>query len=230
MTRISVMTTRFISAASAVLLSISACSSGERAAIITRSADGEVAVLPSSAVPAVRLVVDTAGAEVRYRVRERLVGKELDNDAVGVTRAISGQIALAADGSIIPEESKITIDVTGLKSDQDRRDGYVQRRLLETAQYPTVVFAPTTITGGPKTIPTSGTSTFSIAGNLTIRGVTRPATWTVNARYLPTAVTGTSSTAFTFADFSIAQPRVPVLLSVADTIRLEYDFNLAVKK
>jgi polyisoprenoid-binding protein YceI len=131
---------------------------------------------------------------------------------------------------VIPEESKITIDVTGLKSDQARRDGYVQRRLLETDKYPTVVFAPTVIIGGPKTIPTSGTGTFTVTGKLTVRGVTRPATWTVNARYLPTSVVGTTSTAFTFNDFEIAQPKVPVLLSVADTIKLEYDFNFAVKK
>src|SRR3954462_5350251 len=95
---------------------------------------------PAHEPVAVRLVVDTVGTEVRYRVRERLVGKDLDNDAVGATRAVSGQIALAADGSLVPEESKIVIDVTGLKSDQQRRDGYVQRRLLETDKYPTVVF------------------------------------------------------------------------------------------
>jgi polyisoprenoid-binding protein YceI len=217
--------------ASLALAVVAACSTERPSTTTTtQTAGGEVANSVSGAVPAVRLVVDTAGAEVRYRVRERLVGKELDNDAVGVTRSISGQIALAADGSVIPEESKITIDVTGLKSDQDRRDGYVQRRLLETSQYPTVVFAPTAIRAGPTTIPTSGNGTFSIVGNLTIRGVTRPATWTVNARYLPMVVTGTAATAFTFADFSIAQPRVPILLSVSDTIRLEYDFNLAVKK
>jgi hypothetical protein len=63
-----------------------------------------------------------------------------------------------------------------------------------------------------------------------VRGVTRPTTWTVNARYLPTAVTGKAATAFTFAEFTIPQPRVPILLSVSDTIKLEYDFNFAVKK
>jgi hypothetical protein len=35
-----------------------------------------------------------------------------------------------------------------------------------------------------------------------------------------------ASTRFTFADFGIAQPRVPVVLSVADTIGLEYSFTL----
>jgi polyisoprenoid-binding protein YceI len=179
---------------------------------------------------AVRLVIDTVGTEVRYRVRERLVGRDLDNDAVGVTRNVHGQIALNADGAVIPDESKITIDVTGLKSDQDRRDNFVRRRLLMTDSNPTVVFQPTEIKDGPKAIPTSGSDTFTIVGNLTVKGVTKPTTWTVNARYLPTAVVGTASTVFTFDDFSITQPKVPILLSVADTIRLEGDFNFAVKK
>lgn len=178
----------------------------------------------------VRLVVDTTATEVRYRVRERLVGKELDNDAIGVTRAVSGQIALAADGSIVAEESKITIDVTGLKSDQDRRDNYVRRRLLVTDSNPTVVFSPTAIKDGPKALPTSGNGTFTLIGNLSVRGVTRPTTWTVKARYLPTSVIGSTATAFTFTDFGIAQPRVPILLSVSDTIKLEGDFSFSVRK
>jgi polyisoprenoid-binding protein YceI len=178
----------------------------------------------------VRLVIDTTGTEVRYRVRERLMGRDLDNDAVGVTRAVTGQIALGPDGSVLPDESRITIDVTSLKSDQDRRDNYVRRRLLVTDSNPTVVFAPTAIKGGPKSIPTSGSATFTIVGNLTVKGVTKPTTWTINARYLPASVVGTAATAFTFSDFSITQPRVPILLSVADTIRLEGDLNFAVMK
>jgi hypothetical protein len=34
-------------------------------------------------------------------------------------------------------------------------------------------------------------------------------------------------TSFTFKDFSLEQSRVPVVLSVADTIKLEYDFRFA---
>ena len=207
-----------------------ACTPSDRSTV-SQTADGEVVAMSATGIaPAVRLVVDTAGSEVRYRVRERLVGNELDNDAIGVTKAVSGQIALAADGSVVPEESKITIDVTGLKSDQSRRDNYVRRRLLVTDTNPAVVFVPTSIRGGPATIPTSGSGAFTLVGNLTVRGVTKPTTWAVTARYLPGAVTGTAVTAFTFADFAIAQPRVPILLSVSDTIRLEYDFNLAVRK
>jgi polyisoprenoid-binding protein YceI len=209
-------------------LAIVACTSADNSTTSHISA-GEVGAIASADSAAVHLVVD-AGTEVRYRVRERLVGKDLDNDAVGATHAVSGQIALAADGSVVPEESKITIDVTGLKSDQARRDNFVRRRLLVTDSNPTVVFTPTAIQGGPKTIPTTGEGTFTIVGSLTVKGVTRPTTWTVNARYLPTAVVGAASTSFTFSDFSITQPKVPILLSVADTIKLEGDFNFAVKR
>jgi hypothetical protein len=37
---------------------------------------------------------------------------------------------------------------------------------------------------------------------------------------------GKALTAFTFKDFEIDQPKVPVVLSVADTIKLELDFSL----
>ena len=53
--------------------------------------------------------------------------------------------------------------------------------------------------------------------------------WRVNAQFANGAVTGTASTAFTFEEFSITKPRVPIVLSVADTIKLEYDFKLVKK-
>ena len=40
---------------------------------------------------------------------------------------------------------------------------------------------------------------------------------------------GAASTAFTFADFKLVQPKVAVVLTVADTIKLEYDFRLVRK-
>lgn len=39
-------------------------------------------------------------------------------------------------------------------------------------------------------------------------------------------VSGSGWTQFTFADAQLAQPHLPILLSVADTIKLEYDFHL----
>jgi polyisoprenoid-binding protein YceI len=218
-------------AALIVAVILAACGVGESPSGAALTADGDVGpALSTGIAPAFRLVVEQPGNEVRYRVRERLFGKDFDNDAVGVTQSVSGEIAFADDGTVIPEGSKITIDLTGLKSDQERRDRYVQGRILETAKFPTVVFEPTSVRGAPKTLPTSGSTAFSLIGNLTVKGVTKPATWFVSARFSPTTVTGSASTAFAFTDFSIDKPKVQSVLSVADTIKLEYDFSMVVKK
>lgn len=176
-----------------------------------------------------RLEVAPTGNEARYRVREQLVGLDLPNDAVGVTRAVSGQIVLGPDGTVDPAASLITVDLRPLKSDKDRRDGYVQRRLLETETYPELTLAITAIRGLPSPVPTSGTFPVTIEGDLTLKGVTRPTTWTAEVTATPTGFTGTSMTSFTFDDFGMNKPRVSIVLSVEDTIKLEYDFNLVRK-
>ena len=76
-------------------------------------------------------------------------------------------------------------------------------------------------------LPTSGDVSFQLTGDLTVHGTTHPVTWTVTATAANgTDLTGTAVTSFTFADFGISQPRVPVVLSVEDTIKLELDFHL----
>lgn len=174
----------------------------------------------------VRLTVAPQGNAARYRVREQLVGRDLPNDAVGETGAVSGAIVLDASGRVVKDASRIVVDVTGLKSDSDRRDGYIQRRLLEGEQHPTVTLIPSQIHGLTGAVPAQGTANLHMVADLTVKGVTRPTNWTVTARFNGNQITGSAATAFTFADFELTQPRVPVLLSVADTIRLEYDFTL----
>ncbi len=175
---------------------------------------------------AIRLVVAPTGNEARYRVREQLVGRDLPNDAVGSTREVSGAIAISSEGTLIPSQSKIVVDMSQLTSDEERRDRYVRRNVLETEQYPTIELTPTALRGLSGPLPTSGTRTFDLVGDLTVRGVSRPTVWRVAAEFQGTRITGTAATAFTFAEFGLTQPRVPILLSVADSIRLEYDFTL----
>jgi polyisoprenoid-binding protein YceI len=187
---------------------------------------GDVA-LPTT--DGLQLVVAPEGNEVRYRVREQLAGFDLPNDAVGTTSQVTGGIAFDAKGKIVPASSKFVVNVTTLKSDKDRRDGYVRGRILETNQFPTVELAPTALEGLTLPVPTSGTKTFQVVGDLTVHGVTKPTTWQVDAKFDGNRVTGTAATTFLFSDFGLTQPRVPVVLSVADSIKLEYTFALVPK-
>jgi len=175
------------------------------------------------------LMVAEDGNEARYRVREQLARVEFPSDAVGVTSAVSGSIVLADDGSIVRDQSKFVVDITGLKSDNDRRDGYIQRRTLETEQYPTVEFVPTSFSGLASPPPASGEFTLKVTGDMTVHGVTKPITWDVTATAASGTYRGKATTAFTFEDFGMTKPRVAMVLSVVDTIRLEYDFKLVTR-
>lgn len=176
---------------------------------------------------AVRYVTTPTGNAARYRIREQLVGLDMPNDAVGETKGVSGVVSADKKGKVLPNASKFIIDVSTLTSDKQRRDGFVRGRVLETDQYPTVTFVPTAVRGITLPLPASGTKTFDMTGNLTVRGNTKPTTWKVKAQFAPNSMTGHATTAFTFTDFGIDQPRVPVVLSVGDTIKLELDFSMA---
>jgi polyisoprenoid-binding protein YceI len=194
-------------------------------------ASGDVSVASTSdAVPAgaIRYTVSANGNVARYRVREQLMGKDLPNDAIGETTEITGMITVdSATGALIAGQSKFVINTGAFKSDSDRRDGFVRGRLLEASKYPTVEFTPTAVRGvTAASALASGPKTFELVGDLTVRGVTRPTTWKVTAQQAPGRATGTASTKFTFADFAMTPPKVPIVLSVADTIGLEYDFTM----
>ena len=178
-----------------------------------------------SAAAAVSFRIVPDQSEARYRVREQLAALQFPSDAVGRTKAISGTVAFAGDGSIISSASKLTVDLRTLRSDQERRDNFIRMNTLEVSRYPTAELVPREARGLPWPLPTSGEATFQLVGDLTIHGTTRPVTWEVMAKFDGNQVTGTATTSFKFEDFNMQVPRVAVVLSVENNIRLEVDFT-----
>lgn len=171
-----------------------------------------------------QFTVEGSENKARYRVRERLAGRELDNDAVGETTGLKGSVSVDANGKVLPGASQFTADLTLLKSDADRRDNYVRRNILVTDSFPVAVLRVTEVKGLPSPLPATGSGSIQLLGELTVKGVTRPTVWDATGSFDGTTLKGTAKTRFTFAEFSLRQPRVPIVLSVADTITLEYDF------
>jgi polyisoprenoid-binding protein YceI len=180
----------------------------------------------SSASEIVRIVLAPGQSEARYRVREQLVGVSLPGDAVGATGAVTGTIAGKADGTIVSAESRFRVDLRTLKSNEDRRDNFLRRNTLQTDRFPFAEFVPTEARGLSLPLPESGEVQFQLVGDLTIRDVTRQVVWEVTARIEDDEAFGQAKTSFPFATFNLTQPRVPVVLSVEDNIRLEIDFHL----
>ena len=165
------------------------------------------------------------GSVARYKVEEVLARAGF-KVATGETSAVSGQVVFDAAGDVVADGSRIAVQAATLRTDSDRRDGYVRNRTLETDTYPEVVFVPTGI--GWQTPPAGelrGVQEFTISGDLTVKDRTRPVTWDATAEFgADGAATGQASVEFTFEDFDMDKPRVAVVVSVEDTIRLELDF------
>jgi polyisoprenoid-binding protein YceI len=216
-------TIALLTVAAASMLAADANAQATKKATTKTPAKNAAAAKPAAPI---RFVISPAGNEARYRVREQLMGANLPNDAIGATKTITGSILAYPDGRIVKDSSKIVIRLDSLKSDKDRRDGFLRRRTLETEKFPTVELIPTEIRGFNGNIPASGTVSFQLLGDLVLKGVPHPTVWNVTARAEGKDVAGTATTAFTFKDVGLDQPKVPVVLSVADTIKLEYDFRL----
>ena len=167
----------------------------------------------------------TDRSKATIRVREQLVGVSLPSDAVLTATGAKGSFALNADGTFA-SGSKITIDLTTLSSDERDRDNFIKQDTLQVRQFPTAEFVPTKTGGLTLPLPTSGTFTFTLTGNLTIKGTTKEVTFDVTAKRdgSDLTATATANPSWKFGDFGMRAPSVPFrVLSVTDEIRAVID-------
>ena len=153
-----------------------------------------------------------------YRVREELatIGA---TTAVGRSRAV--EATLEFDGSAITAVS-VTVDMTQLRSDDERRDRALGRQSLETNRHPTASFAlaePIPL-GGP---PAEGEAIAAAAvGDLTLHGVTRRVEIPIEGQFRDGLAVVVGSIGIEFADYGIDPPQSFVVLSVEDRGVMEF--------
>jgi polyisoprenoid-binding protein YceI len=163
----------------------------------------------------------SSGSLVGYRVNEVLFGQS--NVAVGRASGITGSITV--NGTTITAGS-FKVDMTTVGSDQSRRDGQFNGRIMETSSYPTAAFSLTDpIDLG--SIPAQGAQrTYEAKGSLTLHGVTRTVMFKVTGRYSGSTFQVSGSIPIRFADWKIPNPSFgPV--STEDHGVLEFALNFA---
>ena len=178
--------------------------------------------VPASAAP-VTFQISQGATKATFRVREQLAGRQLPNDAVGTTSDVSGQIALRADGAVVADASKISVNLRTLATDNRMRDDFIKQNTLQVSRFPTAEFVPTKAEGIPSPLPANGEHTFKLTGMMTVHGVQKEITWDVTARLNAGQLEGKATTAVKFGDFGMTPPRVASVLSITDEIRLELD-------
>jgi polyisoprenoid-binding protein YceI len=156
---------------------------------------------------------------VGYRVVEVLFGQ--DTEGVGRTNAVTGQLELA--GTQVSTAS-FSVDMTTVKSDENRRDNQFNNNLMNTSEFPTATFELTQpIELGAE--PADGQQLSAKAtGNLTLRGSTKAVTIDVQAQKTGDTIQVVGSTEILFSDYGIPKPNAPGI-STQDHGLLEFDLH-----
>lgn len=159
----------------------------------------------------------------RYRVAEELATVGV-TEAVGETQAMLGAILLGEDGLLVPC-SRFDVDLRTLQSDSARRDNYLYQNTLQTETYPLATFVLRGVEGLDGPFVEGQETTFTLLGDLTLQDTTRLVAWDTTATLEGDTLTGSAATQFEMPDFGIEPPRVQVVVSLDETIRLEIDLS-----
>jgi polyisoprenoid-binding protein YceI len=199
------------------------------AAVATPSAAASSAV-PSTAAPGSSAATgDLAGpwtvasGVAGYRVRETFLQQNAETDAVGRTEDVTGSLTVDGEaGSLRLASTQITIDMTTLKSDRDRRDAQLRGRGIQTDTFPTSTFDLAT----PVALPADFGSTdvaVALPGKLTLHGVVKDVTIEAQARVeADGTVVVAGSLPIVFADYGIEAPNVAGIIAVQDNGTMEF--------
>ena len=153
------------------------------------------------------------GSEATFTVNEKLAWLDLPNDAVMRTVGMAGTIYL--DG----RPTVIELDMHSMTSDSDRRDGYVRNRMFP--DHRTATFTVSDLGDLPDPLPEGEVIARQVQGELSIKGVTKPIVFDVEARKDPDKLFILGRTTFTWDDLELPPPNIPGRIEVKDEVRVE---------
>jgi polyisoprenoid-binding protein YceI len=215
---------RSIAAAIGTALLVAACGGSATQSTPTPTGSGTPTATAATTTASTATWTVTDRSKATIRVREQLVGVSLPSDAVLTATGAKGSFGLNADGTFA-SGSKVTFEISTLSSDERNRDDFIRRDTLRVSQFPTAEFAPTKTAGLTLPMPTSGTFTFTLTGNMTIKGTTKEVTFDVTAKRdgADLTATATANPSWKFGDFGMTAPRSFSVLSIVDEIRASID-------
>jgi polyisoprenoid-binding protein YceI len=164
-------------------------------------------------------------SEASYEVQEQFLSRDLPNQAIGKTNAVTGELQFSLAGKPSGKVTNITVDLSKLTSDENRRDNRIRQQWLESNKYPNAVFTSTDAQGLPGTYTEGQDVNFKLTGDMTIRDVTKPVTFDVTGKLVGDTITGSATTQILMKDFGIDPPSIAGMLTVKDGVTVKLNFT-----
>ena len=195
------------------------------AAATAAPAPAAATAAPAAATSLRTFAIVPAQTEASYEVQEQFLQQNLPVKAIGRTNEVTGTFRFTQDGQPSGEVTKIVVDLRTLKSDSDRRDNAIRGRWLESDTYPLAEFVSTGVEGTPASYKDGDQVTFKLNGNMTIRNVTKPASFDITGTLKGDTVTGTATTNLLMKDFGFDPPVIAGVLTVKDGVTITVNFT-----
>ncbi len=164
-------------------------------------------------------------SEVRFIIHEELLNTPAT--VVGRTDQVTGDIIADYSHPANSQVGTIRINARTLLTDNEFRNRALRNQILQSAQdaYEFITFTPTTLEGLPESVTPGEPFSFQITGDLTVRDVTRPVTFTATVTPVSEGrLEGTASAQVLRSDFGLTIPSVPGVANVTNDVTLEIDF------
>jgi polyisoprenoid-binding protein YceI len=156
-----------------------------------------------------------------YRVTETVLGVGRSSEAVGRTTSVDGTLTIS--GTEVTE-AEFTADLSGLQSDESRRDSVLRDRGLQTAQFPEATFRLTEPIDLQE-LPAPGEAiSVTATGELTLHGETRPISMPLQAVLTADSeprIEIAGGVEIAMADYGIEPPSVGGFVTVEDRGTIE---------
>ena len=105
-------------------------------------------------------VIDPSHTTIEFIVKHLMFSK-----VRGAFSGVTGTI-FVPEGSTVPNEVDVTIDVSTIDSREEQRDGHLKSAdFFDVANYPTMTFRSTSVAGSPEKL--------TVTGDLTVHGTTK---------------------------------------------------------
>ena len=162
-------------------------------------------------------------SEVTFTLNETLRG--LPTTVTGSSRQVAGQIAVDFDSPAASQIGPILINARTLLTDNEFRNNAIHSFILDSELYEFITFTPNQISGLSNDFVPDKPIPLQIEGDLTIREITQPVTFTgtitPNGR---SQLIGFSTAQILRSDFDLQIPNAPGVANVSEEVTLTIDF------
>jgi len=179
-----------------------------------------------------RFVVVPAESSASYLATEEFFADALSKygidagfgEVTGSTNEVAGELQLRLDD---PQNAlaygEFTVNLPSLTSDRNQRDTWIRDNALESNRFPVASFVAKEIQNAPTSYTEGAEVNFQLLGDLTVRDITQPVTFTVTATLTGDTIKGVATAPMQLTDFGFDPP------SFANTLTVDNDFTIRVE-